>query len=111
MVFRIICGDGNHTPQFDEQIRLFYAHNQQAAFQKAETIGKAEEDCFMNIHQQPVQWKFIAITALYSIPSPADGIEIASRIKEVDDADNYLYITYEKAAQVTAANSLQTQTI
>lgn len=111
MVFRIVCGNGNHTPQFDEQIRLFYATHQQEALQKAIVLGKAEEDCFMNIHLQPVQWQFIAITALYDIQSPADGIEIASCIKEVDDAENYLYITRKKAAQVIEANSLQTQTI
>ena len=22
IVYRIICGEGNHTPQFDEQLRL-----------------------------------------------------------------------------------------
>jgi hypothetical protein len=91
MVFRIICGDGKHTPQFDEQIRLFYADNQQQAFQKAQAMGTLEENSFMNIHQQQVQWHFVGITALYTIPTPADGIEIASCIKEVDDVENYVY--------------------
>lgn len=111
MIFRIICGDGNHTPQFDEQIRLFYANSSQEALEKANNLGKNEEDCFMNIHQQPVQWQFIGITALYDIQSPTDGIEIASCIKEVDDAEYYLYITQKKTVQVTEANSLQPQTI
>ena len=34
MVYRIICGDGNHTPQFDEQLRLIKAQDEFHAFQK-----------------------------------------------------------------------------
>ena len=27
LVYRIICGEGNHKPQFDEQLRLIYAED------------------------------------------------------------------------------------
>ena len=27
LIYRIICGDGTHTPQFDEQLRLIHAED------------------------------------------------------------------------------------
>ena len=31
MVFRIICGDGSHKAQFDEQLRLIHANSKEDA--------------------------------------------------------------------------------
>lgn len=33
IVYRIICGQGNHTAQFDEQLRLIQADSAQEAFE------------------------------------------------------------------------------
>ncbi|HEV3251858.1 MAG TPA: DUF4288 domain-containing protein, partial [Puia sp.] len=38
IVFRIICGEGQHIPQFDEQLRLIEAGNEVEAFEKATNI-------------------------------------------------------------------------
>ena len=43
IVYRIICGDGNHTAQFDEQLRLIEAEDDMHAFQKARITGDQEE--------------------------------------------------------------------
>jgi hypothetical protein len=43
IVYRIICGDGDHTAQFDEQLRLIYAANKEDAFYKAQHIGKKKK--------------------------------------------------------------------
>jgi hypothetical protein len=40
IVYRIICGEGKHMPQFDEQLRLIYAEDDFHAFQKARIIGE-----------------------------------------------------------------------
>ncbi len=40
LVFRIICGEGEHTAQFDEQLRLIKANNKEEAFHKAKRVGK-----------------------------------------------------------------------
>ncbi len=48
MVYRIICGDGRHTPQFDEQLRLIVASNGSEAFDKAVTMGMKEQESFLN---------------------------------------------------------------
>ena len=83
IVYRIICGDGNHTPQFDEQVRLIYAYNSKEALVKSQTIGMQEEEVFYNQKQQLVQWKFVDVTELHSLDELSDGAEVYSQIKEI----------------------------
>ena len=100
IVFRIICGTGNHTPQFDEQLRLIKASNEDEAFDKARGIGIQEQDEFYNEQEKLVQWKFINIAELYKLSGLLDGAELYSRIQESDDADLYIELTNKKAAHI-----------
>ncbi len=99
-VHRIICGEGNHTPQFDEQLRLVSASDEDEAYAKAFRIGCQEEDTFHNQRQQLVQWKFVDIAELYCLNELIDGAELYSRINEVDDASNYTDSVRRKAAAI-----------
>lgn len=100
LVFRIICGQGQHTPQFDEQLRLIKAPNEQEAFEKANAIGSQEQDEFYNQQQKLVQWKFINIAELYKLSGLLDGAELYSRIQETDNADLYIELVNKKAAHI-----------
>ena len=40
--FQIICGNGHHKPQFDEQLRLIHAGDSLEAFYKARLVGESE---------------------------------------------------------------------
>lgn len=97
IVYRIICGEGNHTPQFDEQLRLLYAEDDMHAFQKARLTGEKEEDQFLNNSQKPVHWKFLDVSELYPLEAIVDGVELHSRIIEDDDADDYVRAVNLKA--------------
>ena len=90
IIFRIICGEGEHTPQFDEQLRLIAATDENEAFQKALAIGEREQDRFYNHEQQLVQWKFINVAELYRLSGLLDGAEMYSRIQETDDPEGYI---------------------
>src|SRR6516164_6591408 len=90
LVFRIICGDGLHKPQFDEQLRLIESDNEKEAFAKAAAIGSMEEDEFYNQDKKLVQWKFINVSELYKLSGLMDGAELYSRIEEKDNADLYI---------------------
>ncbi len=90
IIYRIICGEGIHTPQFDEQLRLIYAEDDFHAFQKARLIGHKEEDNFLNNQLKPVHWKFIDITELLPLDKLTDGAEIYSKIDEKEDAMKYI---------------------
>jgi hypothetical protein len=97
LVFQIICGDGKHTAQFDEQLRLIAADNNQQAFYKAQQIGTLESDGFLNQQQQLVQWKFIDVIELHPLNNLIDGAEMYSRIAEVEYAEAYIETVHRKA--------------
>ena len=97
IVYRIICGDGNHTPQFDEQLRLIQAEDDMHAFQKARLIGDEEEDDFLNNSEKPVRWKFIDVSELHPLNDLIDGAEIYSRICEEENAGEYINLVSSRS--------------
>lgn len=107
MVFRIICGDGNHTAQFDEQLRLVTATSKEEAFHKAQLMGMKEEEMFFNSQLQLVQWLFISVSELYQLNELIDGAEVYSRIEERENADSYMHIIHKKAEQIRFGNTLE----
>jgi len=107
VVYQIICGDGNHTPQFDEQLRLIAASDEYNAFQKAQRIGVLEEESFFNDKQHLVKWKFVDVCELYKLSKLIDGAELYSRIQETDDADKYIDTIHRKADYLQGDNILR----
>jgi Domain of unknown function (DUF4288) len=95
LVFRIICEDGNHTPQFDEQLRLVFAEDELHALNKARIIGD-NETSITTLHKK-VCWKFIDVSELLPINEITDGAEIYSKIIEETSAENYIRNTKLKA--------------
>ncbi|HEV3412619.1 MAG TPA: DUF4288 domain-containing protein [Puia sp.] len=100
IIFRIICGEGNHTPQFDEQLRLIAAQDEDEAFRKAHTLGEKEQDRFYNQDHQLVQWKFINVAELYRLSGLLDGAEMYSRIQETDDPEGYIDLANRRADHI-----------
>lgn len=90
LVFQVICGTGDHTPQFDEQLRLILAEDELHAFHRARLLG--EGDCIRADSENclAVKWKFIDVTELHSLQTETDGAEIFSSIKEEADASVYI---------------------
>jgi hypothetical protein len=107
MVFRIICGDGEHKPQFDEQLRLVSGISKEEAFRKAQEMGQKEEDTFYNRKEQLVQWQFINISELYRLSDLIDGAELYSRIEEKDNAEAYIYTVNQKAESIVCNETNQ----
>ena len=97
LVYRIICGPGEHKAQFDEQLRLIYAEDELHAFNKAQLTGEREQDSFCNDAYHLVQWKFINVTELHKLDTFTDGAEVYSRIYEDDNGDNYQHTVHVKA--------------
>ncbi|MEP6747246.1 MAG: DUF4288 domain-containing protein [Bacteroidota bacterium] len=107
IVYQIICGEGNHTAQFDEQLRLISAADEHEAFNKAQSTGKAEEESFFNQQQQLVTWKFINVCELYKLSELIDGAELYSRIQEADNADRFIEVVNGKADYIQGDNVLR----
>lgn len=91
IVFRIICGNGKHTAQFEEQLRLIQANDASEAIQKAKAIGEAEQITFLNHAQQTISWKLIAVTDVYPFCADMDGAEIFSCTKEEEQPASFIY--------------------
>lgn len=100
IVYRIICGEGNHTAQFDEQLRLIEAPSRETAFKKSLEIGKTQEEAFYNQKNQLVKWQFINVSELYLLSDLADGAELYSRIEEIENAEAYVYTVNQKAGNI-----------
>ena len=107
IVYRIHCGDENHTGQFDEQLRLIVAENKEAAFHKAQGIGQQEEEMFFNQKQKLVYWEFINVCELYKLSQLVDGAEVYSRIEEYGNADAYINVINKKAENILTGNTLE----
>lgn len=100
MVFRIVCGEGKHAAQFDEQLRLVSAASKEDAFTKARSMGISGQDSFYNKKEQLVRWEFINISELYLLSEFIDGAELYSRIEESDNAESYIYTVNQKAENI-----------
>jgi hypothetical protein len=107
LVYRILCGNGEHAAQFDEQLRLVTASNEGEAFEKASVYGKSEQETFFNNREQLVTWKFINVSELYRISELIDGAELYSKINEVDDAASYVAFVNKKAVSIQQNSSHQ----
>ena len=104
IVFRIVSGDGNHHAQFDEQLRLISAADEQQAFEKASHIGLKNQDSFLNNRSQPVKWQFIDVAEINPINELADGTELYYQIHEATDADLYVAWAHHKSALLGVKN-------
>lgn len=104
LIFRIISGDGNHPAQFDEQLRLIKADNEQAAFKKASSIGIDIQDSFTNAQKQMVRWQFVDVTEVNPINGLTDGAELHYQIHEAPDADLYIAWAHHKSALLAINN-------
>lgn len=89
IVYEIVCGDGAHCPQFDEQIRLISAPDHREALKTASGIGQAEALSFENHQQQMVQWKFLGVSELLQLHPMQHGAELYSCIREIDHPEGY----------------------
>jgi hypothetical protein len=98
LVFRIVCGSGTHTAQFEEQVRLIYAEDELHAFHKARLLG--EGDCLKEGVIVGVQWKFIDVCELHLLAQSTDGAEIFSTIKEEANAEAYIRSIQKMATQL-----------
>jgi hypothetical protein len=100
IVYQIICGEGNHAPQFDEQLRLISASNREEAWKRACEIGIQGQYSFKNQRQELVQWRFINVPEMNTLEVLDDGMELYSRIEEPSDADAYISWLQVKAASL-----------
>jgi hypothetical protein len=106
IVFAITREGSQSKKQFDEQLRLIAAQDQEEAFLKARAIGMEEEDCFYNVNQKQVKWEFINVSEVIPLKGLEDGAEIYSRIHETEEGSTYIHFIHQKAIDIRLATTL-----
>jgi hypothetical protein len=107
IVYQIICGQGIHAPQYDEQLRLISATTRQEALNKAAAIGQQEQYSFLNQKRELVEWRFINVSELNILDDLKDGMELYSRVEEPENEANYVALLQMKASQLQAQKVLE----
>ena len=110
LIYRFTCGNGTHTPQFNEQLRLIAAEDVLHAFYKARLIGERETTAITN-NGLPIQWKFIDVSELIPVGKLSDGAEVWSCINEDTDVDMYIRNTKQKASTLLQEGILEFNSI
>ncbi|MBK7652993.1 MAG: DUF4288 domain-containing protein [Flammeovirgaceae bacterium] len=108
--FQVLSGEGEHTPQFDEQVRLIKADEVNWAYEKATVIGWLEQRSFLNHRAENVTWKFIEIAEIHEVENPEDGVLLCSYTVEPDNAQEYIESTQLKAEKSLAISLSKEQT-
>lgn len=101
IVFRIICGNGTHKAQFDEQVRLIQADSAEEALEKAKRIASDETASDPLLQEGNVRWTFVDIPELYRLNGFVDGAELFSKVKEEEDGVLYEEIIHRRAAMLS----------
>lgn len=102
LCYEIICGDGNHTPQFEEQIRLLNTVSYANALQQAQAIGEAETLILQPANRARVEWKFLGVTELLELQPMVHGAELFQTHHEIAYADGYRAFVKHKSNQLQA---------
>ena len=102
LVYQVVSGEGAHTPQFDEQLRLIRAEELDWAREKAKVLGQIGAFSFLNDRSEKVTWKFIDVVDVCEIGEIEDGAQLYSTTEEPQDVSSYLNIVESKAKRVLA---------
>jgi Domain of unknown function (DUF4288) len=100
LVFNIAIENNDTTSQFDEQIRLIQAKTAEDAFLKARTVGRKEEETFLNAKNELVNWKFIDVADLYPLQGAEDNAQIYSLTHETNDSNGFIQFIRQKAMMI-----------
>ncbi len=104
LVFSIETNAAHASAQFDEQVRLVKANNDNEAYFKIRRIGKTEEVSFSNTTSNNLQWQFIDVSEMVCIGDITDGIEVYSNTVEVEEKNNYINAVLKKGMGIQTKN-------
>lgn len=102
LVYQVVSGNGAHTPQFDEQLRLIRAEELDWAREKAKVLGQIGAFSFLNNRKEEVNWRFIDVVDICEIGEIEDGAQLYSTTEEPQDVPSYLNIIKAKAKRTYA---------
>jgi hypothetical protein len=104
LMFQIETQNKNTHQEYDEQIRLIKAPHSEAAYFKAHSLGKHEEDDIENLSQKKAAWKFIGVSDLIPLEKFNDGQQLFSNTIFQEDSHGYTQFIKHKAIELQMKN-------
>ena len=82
----------NHVgpAQFDEQLRLVIANDPEAAWQKANHLGLADEEEFTSQNGSRIFWRFVTTLDVFPLSAAGDGAVLITATHEVTQGARFL---------------------
>lgn len=102
LLFNINIENGKDTSQFDEQIRIIESISVEQAFYKARSIGKREEESFLNQENVSISWHFIDVSEVYPLETMKDGDQVYSLSHKINDTNAYINYIRQKSMVIQA---------
>lgn len=88
LYFKIETENQNKS-QFDCQLRMIQAENEEEAFFIAKGIGLTESSQFINTNGKLVKWEFVGITSISEFSMNENGTTLFSNTIETDSKDDF----------------------
>ncbi len=104
LMFNVNVDNGNNASEFDEQLRIIEAHNLENAFYKARSVGKKEEETFLDKDNKLVSWNFIDVAELYPLEEIKDGEQVYSSTRKIKDTGSFISYIRQKSMEIQAKN-------
>jgi len=82
IIYRIVC-EAVSSEQYEEQWRILFAPDEQAAVKEARKLGRKEECSFTDRHGRTIRWEMIAVKEVREV-NMQHGALIFSTVREVE---------------------------
>lgn len=90
LIFSIQIEGNGQKFQFDEQLRLVWARDENKAMEVGQMIGYEEEEKFQNQNGTWVYWQFEGCQLIGNLGNKPNGSLVFSLTTEFDDPSGYL---------------------
>ena len=100
LIFSLDGYNDAKNAQFDEQLRLINATNEEAAYFKAKQMGKQFQSTFSNENGNLLSFNFIDVSEVIKVEQLSDGIEIYSNTIETHDKRSFIQSVLQKGMAI-----------
>ena len=100
LIFSLDGYNDAKNAQFDEQLRLINATNEEAAYFKAKQMGKQFQSTFSTENGNLLSFNFIDVSEVIKVEQLSDGVEIYSNTIETHDKKTFIQSVIQKGMAI-----------
>ncbi len=100
LIYSLDGCDNTTNAQFDEQLRLINANNEEGAYFKAKQMGKQFQSSFTTENGNLLSFNFIDVSEVIKVEQLTDGVEIYSNTIETHDKKSFIHSVLQKGMAI-----------